>query len=94
MREALFILLVILVLLGLTAFRYRKAIAGMVGFAKMLKEAKQGLQSPAGAKPVREPERSAVLVNCVKCGVWVPQSKARKRGEVFYCSDDCLSNHA
>lgn len=90
MREALFILVVILVLLGLTAFRYRKAISGMIGFARMLKDAKQGLQGPAGKVLQREPERSAVLVNCDKCGVWVPQNKARKRGGLFYCSDECL----
>lgn len=90
MREALFILLVILVLTGWTAFRYRKAIAGVLGFAKMLKDAKSGA---IGSMPTaRQPEKAAsALVNCTKCGVWVPQNRARKVGQQFYCSDECLS---
>lgn len=90
MREALFIFLVILVLLGWTAFRYRKTIAGILGFAKMLKEAKDG--AIGGIPTARKPEKAAsALVNCTKCGVWVPQNRARKVGQEFYCSDECLS---
>jgi hypothetical protein len=91
MREALFILLVILVLLGWTAFRYRKTIAGIFGFAKMLKEAKDGAIGNIPSK--RKAEKVAsVLVNCSKCGVWVPQNRARKLGDQFFCSDECLRN--
>ena len=87
MREFIFILIVILVLLALTAIRYRKGIAGILGVAKMLKEAKEaasGTKAMGGEKP------SVQLVNCAKCGVWVPQNKAIKRGEgFFYCSESC-----
>ncbi len=89
MREAIFILLVIFGLLAWTAFRYRKQIAGMIGFARMLKEAKDGLSS--GPRQIKNPgEKGIPLVNCSKCGVWVPQNKARKVGDVFFCSDECL----
>lgn len=87
MREFIFILIVILVLLALTAIRYRKTIAGILGVAKMLKEAKE---AAVGAKAVGGEKPSVQLVNCAKCGVWVPQSKAIKRREgFFYCSESC-----
>ena len=87
MREFVFILIVILVLLALTAIRYRKGIAGMISVAKMLKEAKE---ATSGAKAVSGEKPSVQLVNCAKCGVWVPQNKALKRAEEFYyCSESC-----
>ena len=87
MRELFFILIVIFVLLALTAIKYRKTIAGMIGVAKMLREAKE---AASGAKAVSGEKPSVQLVNCAKCGVWVPQSKAIKRGEgFFYCSESC-----
>lgn len=89
MREFIFILVVILVLLGLTAIRYRKTIAGMIGVAKMINEAKNAAAgNTIGAKPA-----SVQLVNCAKCGVWVPQNKAiREREGIFYCSAACQKN--
>lgn len=91
MREALFILIVILVLLGWTAFRYRKTIAGILGVAKMLKEVKNGAIGVSSQSKQRERAVSSVLVNCAKCGVWVPQTRARRVGQEFYCSETCLS---
>lgn len=89
MREAFFILFVVAVLLGLTAIRYRKQIAGMIGFARMLKEAKQAVTQGTASSPGND-GKSIPLVNCSKCGVWVPQNKARMVGEVFFCSDECV----
>lgn len=87
MREFIFILIVILALLALTAIRYRKTIAGIFSVAKMLKEAKE---AASGTKAVGGEKPSVQLVNCAKCGVWVPQNKALKRGESFYyCSEAC-----
>jgi hypothetical protein len=86
MREALFILVILLVLAALTAIRYRKQIAGMIGMARMLKEAKQNINI-ASSNLKREPEKSIPLVNCSKCGVWIPQNKAIKAGDVFVCSN-------
>ena len=86
MREALFILVIVLVLAALTAIRYRKQISGMIGFAKMLKDAKQNISaSPMDAK--REAQKSGPLVNCSKCGVWVPQNNATKFGDIFVCAN-------
>lgn len=87
MREILIILAVIFVLLALTAIKYRKQIAGLIGVARMLKDAKDAV----GQNAIRgEDARSVQLVNCAKCGVWVPQDKALKiRDGYFYCSDEC-----
>jgi len=87
MREFFFILLVIFVLLALTAVRYRKQIAGMIGLAKMLKEAKD---AATGGNSLRGEKGSVHLVNCASCGVWVPQNKAiEKRSGFYYCSNEC-----
>lgn len=83
MREALFILAVLTILLVLTAVRYRKQIVGAVGFAKALKEARR--------RPVVTGERSAgVLVECSQCGIRIPESKAVSLGRgVYRCDREC-----
>jgi hypothetical protein len=89
MKEGFFILLVVFILAALTAVKYRKQIAGMIGFARMLKDARQNIaQGTTNIRP--KAEKSVALVNCAKCGVWVPQNKARKLGDLFFCSDECV----
>ena len=34
-------------------------------------------------------QQSVQLINCAKCGVWVPQTKAVGRNGMFYCSNEC-----
>jgi hypothetical protein len=83
MREVSFILLVIVVLLGLTAIRYRKQIAGMIGLARALKDAKD-----AASLDGRSSQPASVqLVNCAKCGVWVPEGKSTRQGNDHLCSN-------
>jgi hypothetical protein len=89
MKEALVILLVIFLLLALTAVRYRKQIAGLLGVARMLRDAKRAASGTRQSFP-QDREKAGQLVNCAKCGVWVPEGKARKLGEVFFCSNACL----
>jgi hypothetical protein len=90
MKEALFILVVVFVLAALTAVRYRKQISGMIGFARMLKEAKQNITQGSTTR-LRPEEKGIPLVNCSKCGVWIPQSKAIKIGDVFVCTEHSAS---
>jgi cbb3-type cytochrome oxidase subunit 3 len=86
MKEAFVVLLVILVLLALTAFRYRKQIRGLIGVARMLKDAKEQV----GRSRAVQGEQSGVqLVNCATCGVWIPQNKAVSRHGKFFCSAEC-----
>lgn len=88
MRELLIILVVIMVLLVLTAVKYRKQIAALIGVARMLKDTKDAVRQTAIQG---EESRSVQLVNCAKCGIWVPQDKALNiRDGFFYCSDECV----
>ena len=89
MKEAFLILLVIAVLLALTALRYRKQIAGVIGVARMLKQARQTVANGQRNLP-HDGGQSVPLVHCEKCGIWVPQNKALKIRDRSYCSDACF----
>src|SRR5688500_19107076 len=86
MREAIIILLVIAVLVGLTAIRYRKQIKGMIGLARTLKELKEGAKLNG---PAKKTNSSVALVNCARCGVWIPQDRALRLKNQTYCSRVC-----
>lgn len=87
MREAAFILFVVFILFGLTALRYRKQIAALLSFGKMLSDAREQ------GKAIREQPVSAKrseLVACSRCGTWTPVDNAiRFSPTTFYCSKDC-----
>jgi len=85
--ELFLILLVIAVLIGLTALRYRKQIVAAIQFGRMLKEAKDA--STSGRIVSGEP-KAVQLVHCTSCGLWVTPDKAISRGGKSYCSTDCL----
>jgi hypothetical protein len=91
MKEAFFILFVIAVILGLTAVRYRKQIAAMLHIWRSLKSMRDQVKE----RQVRPQEATPAgpLVNCAKCGTWVPEQKAiQLRGGTFYCSSSCLES--
>jgi len=94
MREALFILIVVGLLLAFTAFRYRRQIMGAYQVWKMLKGTAirpgESRETIDGGN-----EASGPLVNCAKCGTWVPESRAIKLGaRMFYCSTACVERSA
>ncbi len=91
MREALVILLVFVVILALTAIRYRKQIGTMLKIWRSLQAMR------AQVKEKNAPEEPSIpagpLVNCAKCGTWVPEQRAIKlRGGTNYCSSACLES--
>lgn len=90
MGKALFILIIILLVIGFLMIRYRRQIAGVIGIAKALKETQQAASQATSQLRNNVSEKSIPLVNCSKCGVWVPQTKARKMGDLFFCSDECV----
>ena len=93
MREAFFILIVFAVILALTAIRYRKQIVTMLHVWRSLKAMRQ--QVSQRQVPPEKPEQAGPLVNCSKCGTWVPEQRAIKlRGGTFYCSSNCLETKA
>ena len=67
MKEAFFILLIVLVLFGLTAYRYRRQIAMGLQIWRMLKGARE--MQPRNASQIDpQPVERGELVNCSRCG--------------------------
>lgn len=90
MREALVVLIVLLILIALTAYRYRRQIGTMINVGKMIRDAASGNVNRREAINA-EPVASGNLVSCTKCATWVPEAKAIKfGGNTFFCTDACL----
>lgn len=87
MFKFLFVLLLILIVLAMIAVRYRKQINSLIETARFLKETKDAAQrQQLGRSTNPQPAKSAVhLINCSKCGVWVPEDKALQRSGQVYC---------
>jgi len=95
MKEALVILIVIGVLLMLTAVRYRKQIAAGINFWRSIKAVREKLNQQSAKAVEPTPVNAGKLVNCAKCGTWVPESKAIKlRGGSSFCSVSCVESVA
>jgi len=92
MREAIVILLVIVVLLGLTAFRYRRQIATMIQMWRMMKTMRQAMRPPENSIDSSQRAVDARLVNCAKCGSWTPEASALKLRGTYFCSASCLES--
>ena len=91
MREFAFILVVVLILLAITAVRYRKQIAGVIGFVRMIRDAADPSRRP---RAINQPAAAAApkdLVHCAACGTWVPSDRAiRFDSKTYYCSKECV----
>lgn len=90
MKEALLIFVVIGILLGLTAFRYRRQLAAMLQIWRMFQSIRKDVRRPD--EQIRsEPAAKGELINCVKCRSWVPESGAIRLGPgTVYCSAECV----
>ncbi|MCA1589878.1 MAG: hypothetical protein LC730_06335 [Acidobacteria bacterium] len=92
MKEALFILLIVLGLLAFTAVRYRRQIAAAIHFWRLIKGARTGIKEGNTSLPKNQDEQGR-LVNCSKCGRWTSENEAIRLGKVtFFCSTSCLEN--
>ena len=90
MKEALFILGVLILLAALTAYRYRRQIWAVLEFMNQLKTIREGMKRPQDRIP-EGPVSKGPLVNCQKCGSWVPEETAIKLGRTaIFCSAKCL----
>jgi hypothetical protein len=93
MREAIFILVVIVALFALTAIRYRKQLTAGVRIWRMLRAARTSRNIGLGERD--EPHGKGPLVRCSTCGTWVPEERATKLGRAtFYCSSNCVEKTA
>ncbi len=85
------ILGLMLIVLMLIVSRYRKQIQMGLYVFRMFRKMRQ--MSKTEEKQINATANSTEtnLVNCAKCGTWIPQNKALKlRSGVFYCSSNCL----
>lgn len=95
MREAIFILIVLAALLGLTAYRYRRQIRMALELWRTVKSIRQTNQQGSAGSINEKPAAKGNLVNCSKCGTWVPEGNAIRLGQTaFYCSAKCMESKA
>lgn len=91
----LIILGLILLVIILIASRYRKQIQMGLYVFRMFRKMRQMNQTPEKQINTKAETGDGTLVNCAKCGTWIPQNKAIKlRSGVFYCSSNCLETTA
>lgn len=89
MREFLLVFAVVVAILALTALKYRKQLAALVGVIRFLSSDQNGGTRRFDA--TRHAGNAGQLVKCDICGIWVPKVKARIDGRRVICSDKCLS---
>ena len=88
------ILGLIFIVLMLIVSRYRKQIQMALYVFRMFRKMRQMSKSEEKQIDVKANSTETNLVNCAKCGTWIPQNKALKlRSGVFYCSSDCLETN-
>lgn len=94
MREALVILFVMAVLVALTAIKYRRQIAAGLQIYRSMKAMREQITNQHSKKSVEPTAVNAgKLVNCAKCGTWVPEERAIKlRGGGYFCSSACVES--
>jgi hypothetical protein len=94
-REVLFILLIIALLCGLTALRYRRQFFAVWKIWRQLRDSRiSNVQIPQNDKKadiyIDDP-----LVNCAKCGKWQNESSAIRLGKkTYFCSTNCMEKHS
>ena len=95
MREALFVLFVIGMLLAFTAYKYRRQLRMMREVWRVARGMRQ--MSVRQQKEVEEPKAAPAgkLVHCSKCGTWIPEERAVRLGRTsVFCSAACLEKAA
>lgn len=92
MIKVLVVLLLLLMLLAVIAMRYRKQIVMGIEIFKMFKKMRSGPANVTQERQINKQEdlSNIPLVKCLKCGTWVPQTKAMKLGGNTYCSAVCV----
>jgi Sec-independent protein translocase protein TatA len=94
MTKILIILLLLSVLFGVIALRYRKQIQMALYVLRMFRKMRQMSRAPEEKQIEKTENTSDVqLVKCARCGTWIPQNKALNlRSKTFYCSANCMEN--
>ncbi|HEY0658927.1 MAG TPA: hypothetical protein VGD05_10655 [Pyrinomonadaceae bacterium] len=94
--KLLIILLILLAVMALIAFRYRKQIQTALYVWRMFRQMRQ-FNKPQAAQPKEkqidknEKSSNAPLVRCGGCGKWTNETAMLKLGsKSFYCSANCM----
>ncbi|MGB7068540.1 MAG: hypothetical protein WBD22_03535 [Pyrinomonadaceae bacterium] len=92
MKEILVVFLVILILLGLTAYRYRQQLAAMLHVWRVLKQARGTLSGSKANQQFSPDTNNVQLVNCAKCGSWVARNESvRITPNTYLCVERCAA---
>jgi hypothetical protein len=93
MKEAFVILIVIAILLALTAVKYRRQIVGAIEIWRSMKAFRDQLRQKPEETNTPRPVNAGKLVNCAKCGTWVPEDRAiRLKNGTYFCSSACVES--
>lgn len=88
----LFILLILTLVFGLVALRYRKQIQTVLDVWRMFRKMQE---KPKAEKRIEKTANriDTQLIKCAGCGIWIPQKNALNlRAKIFYCSTKCMEN--
>lgn len=93
MTKLLFILLILVVVAGIVALRYRRQIQSAIYVWQMFKKMRQMNKPQEKQIQKTKDAKDVQLVRCAKCGTWTPQINALNlRSKAFYCSTNCMEN--
>ncbi len=93
MTEWLVVLLVILIVAAIIAYRYRKQIqTAWIMYQTFRKFRQQTKPKQKKQVPKQNASKDTQLVRCPKCNKWTPQEEAVKLKSNYYCSHTCMEN--
>ena len=93
MIKFLFIFILLLLLAGLFALRYRRHIQSAVYVLQMFKKMRQMNKPQEKQITKAENLNDTELVRCAKCGTWTSPSNALKlRSKSYFCSTNCMES--
>ncbi len=92
MMKILFVLLILGLILGMVALRYRKQIQLALYFLKMFRKMRQINKSGQNQIQAKdEMQSNSNLVQCAGCKKWMAEDNSLKMGvKSFYCTADCM----
>ncbi|MBA3633139.1 MAG: hypothetical protein H0W58_10090 [Acidobacteria bacterium] len=91
MSKLLILILLILVLAAIIAWRYRRQIQTALYLWRMFRKMRQMDKPPEKRIEKQENAKDLQLIRCAKCGTWIPQKNALNlRSKTFYCSANCM----
>jgi len=89
MRDALFILVVMVILLALTAIKYRRQVIAMVQFYKQVKAVQTKMNQTGIGRSQVDGDRGIQLIKCSRCQKWIPQTEAMGDVSKPMCAKGC-----